>query len=175
MGPLVEKGKTLSKLRRLRRTFSIRHHICVPLTPRSGAETAWLRRVGDLRCDRACSRAGVTKDPTRHDRSFPFCSIGGTAGMEMRKPALWHVLMRTKWINLRRRYPGQALRRLTIWCAQSEQQPLRRWLPSGRAVRLVPRISWYKFIKASQGSSAAPLPPRSLSANRNCARRPSGC
>jgi hypothetical protein len=35
MRPLVEKGKTLSELRRLRRLFSIRHHICVPVTPRS--------------------------------------------------------------------------------------------------------------------------------------------
>ena len=33
--PLVEEGKTLSELRRLRRLFSIRHHICVPVTPRS--------------------------------------------------------------------------------------------------------------------------------------------
>jgi hypothetical protein len=35
MRPPVEKGKTLSELRRLRRLFSIRHHICVPVTPRS--------------------------------------------------------------------------------------------------------------------------------------------
>jgi hypothetical protein len=35
MRPPVEKGETLSEPRRLRRLFSLCHHICVPVTPRS--------------------------------------------------------------------------------------------------------------------------------------------
>src|ERR1700761_1431275 len=35
MRPPVEKAETLSEPRRLRRLFSLCHHICVPVTPRS--------------------------------------------------------------------------------------------------------------------------------------------
>jgi hypothetical protein len=81
-GRLSKKGETLSEPRRPKRLFSIRHHICVPVTPRSKPKQPGFDGLGIVTRPGLLSGEGW---PTYQRVDLPVTTIGAVEGQNRRR------------------------------------------------------------------------------------------